>query len=108
MPLRFTLGYVLLRLQRVLVNGTGEPFSSKRLRERMQSFAWAIAMLCIGSCKALRWLMQSFASEMGKTGTEIVSPILIREKGGQTPHTGHCSPQEISAEPLVLFAKQSL
>ena len=51
---------------------------------------------------------QSFASEMGKTGTEIVSPILIREKGRQTLHTGHCSPQEISAEPLVLFAKQSL
>ena len=85
MPLRFTLGYVLLRLQRVLVNGTGEPFSRK----------------------ALHWQLQCFASEMGKTGTEIVSPILIREKGRQTLHTGHCGPQ-ISAEPLVLFAKQSL
>ena len=40
---------------------------------------------------------------MGKTGTEIVSPILIREKGGQTHHTGHCSPQEISAEPLFFL-----
>ena len=38
-------------------------FSSKRLRERMQSFAWADAKLCVGTCNALR-------SEMGKTGTE--------------------------------------
>ena len=62
MSLRFILGYVLLRLQRVLVNVcTGEPFSSKRLRERMQSFAWAIAKLCVGDCKALRGRLQSFA-----------------------------------------------
>ena len=45
-------------------------FSSKRLRERMQSFAWADAKLCVGGCKALRWHMQCFASGMGKTGTE--------------------------------------
>ena len=32
--------------------------------------------ICIGRCNALRWQMQCFASEMGKTGTEIVSPIL--------------------------------
>ena len=51
---------------------------SKRMfeGESMQCFAWAIAKLCVGDCKALRGLMQSFASEMGKTGTEIVSPIL--------------------------------
>ncbi|MCI6309216.1 MAG: hypothetical protein MR615_02670 [Prevotella sp.] len=48
----------------------------KALRGRLQSFAWTIAKLCVDGCKALRWLMQSFASEMGKTGTEIVSPIL--------------------------------
>ena len=49
----------------------------------MQSFAWADAMLCVGDCKALHWRMQCFAwadamlcSEIGKTGTEIVSPIL--------------------------------
>ena len=49
----------------------------------MQSFALAIAKLCIGACNALRGRMQSFArtdaklcSEIGKTGTEIVSPIL--------------------------------
>ena len=60
------------------------PFPSECLREsqcnalrgRLQSFAWADAKLCVGRCNALRWLMQSFASEMGKTGTEIVSPIL--------------------------------
>ena len=38
-------------------------FSSKRLRGRMQSFALAVAKLCVGTCNALR-------SEMGKTGTE--------------------------------------
>ena len=27
----------------------------------MQCFASALAKLCIGTCKALRWLMQSFA-----------------------------------------------
>ena len=28
---------------------------------RLQSFALAIAKLCVGDCKALRWRMQSFA-----------------------------------------------
>ena len=46
-----------------------------------QSFAWADAKLCVGSCKALRWRLQSFASETGKTGIEIVSPILDKRKG---------------------------
>ena len=36
-------------------------FPLKRLRERMQSFAWADAKLCVGNCKALRERMQSFA-----------------------------------------------
>ena len=60
------------------------PFPSEYLRESqckalrglMQSFALADAMLCVGRCNALRWQMQCFASERGKTGTEIVSPIL--------------------------------
>ena len=80
----------------------------------MQCFALAIAKLCIGACNALRWQMQCFArtdaklcSEIGKTGTEIVSPILdkrispilYKKNGGKTRHTSHCSPQEISAEP---------
>ena len=56
-------------------------FSRKRLQERMQSFARTNAKLCVGRCKALRGQMQSFASEMGKTGTEIVSPILDKRKG---------------------------
>ncbi|MDY3877353.1 MAG: hypothetical protein SOZ60_08065, partial [Prevotella sp.] len=33
----------------------------KALRGQMQSFAWAIAKLCVGNCKALRWQLQSFA-----------------------------------------------
>ena len=52
-----------------------------RLRGQMQSFALAVAKLCVGSCNALRWRLQSFASETGKTGIEIVSPILDKRKG---------------------------
>ena len=49
---------------------TGKPFpvnicGSKALRWRLQSFALAIAKLCVGSCKALRWRLQSFAPEVG-------------------------------------------
>ena len=45
------------------------------------TFAETDAKLCIGSCNALRWQLQSFASETGKTGIEIVSPILDKRKG---------------------------
>ena len=40
----------------------------KALHWRLQSFALAVAMLCVGRCNALR--------EIGNVGTEIVSPIL--------------------------------
>ena len=43
-------------------------FRCNALRWRMQSFALADAMLCVGRCNALR--------EIGNVGTEIVSPIL--------------------------------
>ena len=57
-------------------------------------------MHCKGGCSALRERLQCTASEKGKTGTEIVSPILDKRKGRRdTPHMGHSSPQEISAEP---------
>ena len=59
----------------------------------MQSFAWADAKLCVGRCNALRWQMQSFASEMGKTGTEIVSPILDKRKGRVDSPYGALLPQ---------------
>ena len=36
---------------------------------------------CGSDCKALHWRMQSFASEMGKTGTVIFSHILDKRKG---------------------------
>ena len=46
-----------------------------------------------GGCSALRGRLQCTASEMGKTGTEIVSPILDKRKGRRdTPHIGHSSP----------------
>ena len=45
------------------------------------TFAGTDAKLCVGSCNALRWQLQCFASETGKTGIEIVSPILDKRKG---------------------------
>ena len=97
-------------------------FSRKRLRERFITFASAVYNVCIrgckrypwrthvfafkvdqigpGGCSALQGWLQCTASEMDKTGTEIVSPILDKRKGRRdTPHMGHSSPQEISAEP---------
>ena len=93
------------------------PFPSECLREsqckalpgRLQSFAWAIAKLCVGGCKALRWLMQSFASEMGKTGTEIVSPILDKRKGRvDSPYGALLPPKVISVGPVSAQNKTSL
>ena len=46
----------------------------KRLRERMQTFA-------VKRGSALRERLQCTASEMGKTGTEIASPILDKRTG---------------------------
>ena len=53
-----------------------DAFSCKRLRWRMQTFTMAVANVCDGGCKRLRERLQCFASEMGKTGTEVVCPIL--------------------------------
>ena len=70
-------------------------FSRKRLWERMQSFALAIAKLCVGDCKALRWRLQSFACEMTKLSMKSSVLFWIREKGGKTHHAGHCSLRKI-------------
>ena len=78
----------------------------KRLRERLQTFAGKVAYIsvedavhCVDGCTALQRRLQCTASETGKRGTEIASPILDKRKGWRdTPHAGHCSPQEISAE----------
>ena len=98
-------------------------FSRKRLRERFITFASAVYNVCIrgckrypwrthvfafkvdqigpGGCSALRGRLQCTASEMGKTGTEIVSPILDKRKGRRdTPHMGHSSPPDLSTEPI--------
>ena len=46
-----------------------------------------------GGCKRLRERLQCFASEMGKRGTEIASPILYKRKGGgKVYYLGYCSP----------------
>ena len=56
------------------------------------------ASTCKDGCKYLQGRMQCTASEMGKRGTEIVSPILDKRKGKNDSHMSHYSPQEISGE----------
>ena len=78
------------RLQ-VLANVWGK--GCKRLRQRMQTFEAKVANVWGKGCKRLRERLQCFASEKGKTGTWIVSPILDKRKGRRdTPLTSHCSP----------------
>ena len=61
----------------------------------------SVANVCGNGCNALQGRLQCFASEKGKTGTEIVSPVLDKRKGRRdTPHMGHCSPPlDLSGEP---------
>ena len=51
------------------------------LRGRMQCTAEAVAVHCRSGCSALQERLQCTASEMGKTGTEMVSRILDKRKG---------------------------
>ena len=44
--------------------------------ERASAKTKRVTNVCEDSCNALQGRLQCFASEMGKTGTEIVSPIL--------------------------------
>ena len=46
------------------------------LRGRMHVLARTDAVHCEDGCSALQRRLQCTASEMGKTGTEIASPIL--------------------------------
>ena len=61
------------------------------------------ASTCKDGCKYLRGRLQVLASEMGKTGTEIVSPILDKRKGRRdTPPYGSLSPlHDQSGEPKL-------
>ena len=53
------------------------------------------------SRKYLQGRLHVLASKMSQTVAEIVSPILDKRKGRKDSlHTGHYSPQEISAEPV--------
>ena len=74
-----------------------------------QCFARTDAKLCVDGCKALRWLLQSFALAVAKLCVRDglnwygnrQSYFRVREKGGKPHHTGHCSRlKKISAEPL--------
>ena len=73
-----------------------ESFSRKRLRWQLQTFETAVANVCGNGCKRLRERLQCFASERGKTGAEIVSPILDERKGGSIRVT--IVPQKNSTE----------
>ena len=50
------------------------------LREKRQCTAGTDAVHCKGGCSALRERLQCTASEMGKTGTEIASPVLDKKR----------------------------
>ena len=67
----------------------------KRLREKMQCTAMADAVHCKDGCSALRERLQCTASEMGKTGTVIISPLFRQEKREErhTPIRVTVSPQ---------------
>mgnify|MGYP003491370787 CR=1 FL=1 len=52
------------------------------LRRRLHVLAGTDARTCGDGCTYLRERLQCFASERGKTGAEIVSPILDERKGG--------------------------
>ena len=87
----------------------------KGLRERMQTFAGKDANVCgekmqctartdavhcKGGCSALRERLQCTASEMGKTGIEIASPILDKRKGRRdASHGAPISPMKFLPSP---------
>ena len=63
--------------------------------------ARADAGTCKDGCTYLRGRLHVLASKMSQTVAEIVSPILDKRNGRKDSlHTGHYSPQEISAEPV--------
>ena len=53
----------------------------KYLRERLQVLALEDTVHCKDGCSALRERLQCTASETGKRGTEIASPILDKRTG---------------------------
>ena len=71
------------------------------LRGRLHVLAGTVARTCRDGCtylqgqmlnegfsrKRLRERLQCFASERGKTGAEIVSPVLDKRKGGSIRHS---------------------
>ena len=64
-------------------------------------FGGTDAKLCVGSCKALRWLMQSFAWTIAMLCVRVelnwhrnVCPIQDKIKGEKTHPTGHFAPRK--------------
>ena len=53
----------------------------KYLRERLQVLALEDTVHCKDGCSALQGRLQCTASETGKRGTEIASPILDKRTG---------------------------
>ena len=69
------------------------PGGCSALQGWLQCTAGTVAVHCGGGCSALRL-------RWAKLAPKSSSPILDRRKGRKdSPHMGHSSPQEISAEP---------
>ena len=76
----------------ITITPYGEPFLAQEKKHRgrdspkrrliPQTFVGKDAVHCRGGCSALRERLQCTASEIGKRGTEIASPILDEEMEG--------------------------
>ena len=70
----------------------------------MQGTARTDAVHCRGGCSALQGRLQCTASERGKAGTEIASPILDKRKGREKGlYMEHCSPHLTSSLTKYVF-----
>ena len=89
--------------------------SCKALHWRLQSFALAVAKLCVGGCKALRWQLQSFALadamlcvlDEQNWYRNHLSYSGYEKREERLALRGHCSPQESSAKPTSLHLRMN-
>ena len=73
----FPLFLVLYRRQMTFLGLNGKIMEKAFLNEGLSQ-----AKLCVGGCKALRWQLQSFASEMGKNWVICLTHANIQINGG--------------------------
>ena len=73
----FLLFLVLYRRQMTFLGLNGKIMEKAFLNEGLSQ-----AKLCVGGCKALRWRLQSFASEMAKNRVICLTHVNIQINGG--------------------------